>query len=454
MHEDGKMERTIGVAGAVATLVGFVIGISVFLLPGELAGVAGPAVILSYGLASIMAMFSCFVGAQVGVIFPVSGASFVSMARLISPFFGFMALWLTLCAVAIAVALVGYGFADYFELLVPGLDRTSVAVAVILFFAGLNLMGAEMTVGGQGVLVALFMTVLVVLCGAGIGKVDWNLLRPFVPNGYSSVFNAAIPAFFSYAGFLMIIELGGEVTRPSRTIPRALLISFVVVLLTYSSVSLIVVGTVPWQQLGGMSAPVGEVAARILPPWTANIITLTILAAAGTSINAILFGYSRDVLAMARAGLFPSEMARISEKRGAPVYGVIVLTVLSLIAVLFSASITEYATVIVLSIMAVQILLGWVALRIPRRLESRYRNAEFKLGRFGLPFFSIGMMLFSALFIYIGMTASPGAGMFAGVILFIGVVYYQLRRRFLASRSISVEALVAEEVSRMDGGHE
>ena len=89
-----EMRRSVGVAGVVVTLVGFVIGVSIFILPGALAATAGPAVVLSYFVAGLIALFSCVVAAQIGAVLPTSGASFVATSRLLSPFLGFATIWL------------------------------------------------------------------------------------------------------------------------------------------------------------------------------------------------------------------------------------------------------------------------------------------------------------------------------------------------------------------------
>ena len=139
------------------------------------------------------------------------------------------------------------------------------------------------------------MCALIAFCVSALVQMDVALVRPFVPNGLGPVFAAAIPAYFSFAGFAMLIELGGEIRRPQQSIPRALFISFGIVLAIYAAVSLAIVGVVPWRELGDTAAPVGRAAALVLPGWAAQFVTLSALAAAATSVNALFLGYSRDI---------------------------------------------------------------------------------------------------------------------------------------------------------------
>jgi APA family basic amino acid/polyamine antiporter len=398
---EAQVKRTVGVAGVVVTLVGFVIGVSIFILPGALAATAGPGVVVSYGIAGLMALFSCFVAAQIGAVFPTSGASFIAVSRLLSPFWGFATVWFIIGGVSVAIALVANGFADYALLLLPGLNRVMTAVVIVAALAGLNLLGVKGTVIGQGLMVAVFMIALGVFCTAGLIALDVDLLVPFMPNGVGPVLAAAVPAFFSFAGFMVVIEIGGEVKNPGRTMPIALAVSFSMVLLAYTAVSLSVVGVIPWQELEGVGAPVGEAAARILPGWMTSGINLAVLAAAASSINVLLLGYSRDVLALARVKALPEVFARISRKHGEPVNGVLLIAAISLAAVAVGGSIAQLATVVVIALLTLQAALGVAALLIPRRLPELYQEAGFRLGPITLPFFSIGLVVLSAGFLFI-----------------------------------------------------
>ena len=190
------MERTIGLWGAVVTLVGFVIGVSVFLLPGELAASAGPGVIISYGIASIMALFSCVIAAQVGAIFPISGASFVYTTKMTAPFFGFLMVWLIISGVSMAIALVAHGFAAYFDFIIPGLNKTLVAIAIVLVFGVINLFGASASVRAQSLMVVLFMTVLIVFSIVGGGKDQWRISHTLCPEWLRGSFTGCCARIF------------------------------------------------------------------------------------------------------------------------------------------------------------------------------------------------------------------------------------------------------------------
>lgn len=431
-------DRPVGLWGAVVTLIGLVVGASIFILPGTLAASTGPAVLISYLLAAGLGLFACLVAASLGRLFPVSGASFIVNSRMLSPFFGFLGAWFMLAGAAVATAFLAYGFADYVALLWPGgINRTSTALMLVLGFGGLNLLGARTAVIGQGVMVVLFMLALLVFCVAGLAKINPDQLTPFTPNGMSPVISAAIPAFFSFTGFMLIIELGGEIKQPHKTIGQSLLISFITVLLIYAAVSLTLVGIVPWQQFADIAAPVGYVARMVLPDWAASLIALTAMAAAATSVNGILLTYSRDIHALATAGLFPTVLARQSDRYGDPSNAVSLMTLMAAACVLASGAVLQYAALLVLAVLSLQVLLGLALLRCymqPRRLLHVGSPHDTPLIWL---ISSLGLIAGSLALIVIAAYDNPKTSLVAGGWLLAGASWFILRRRHLRRSGIA-----------------
>lgn len=442
------LPRRVGTPGATVLLVGFVIGISIFILPGTLAGTAGPAVIVSYLLASLMAVFSCIVAAQIGAAFPVSGASFVAVSRLLSPLWGFVVVWVIIGAGAVAVALLAYGFADYAGSLWPAFDRRPGAMLLVAVLGVLNLAGIRETVAAQWLLVALFMIALAAFCVFGLANLEPSNLLPFMPEGLSPVIAATVPAFFSYTGFMVIIEIGGEIRDPQRNIPRALAASFVIVTVTYLLVTLALVGLVPWRELGGMTAPVSSAASRAMPGPLATGITVTALAAAASSVNILLLGYSRDLFALARSRVLPAFFAKVSGERRQPARCVLLFIGAALLAMTAGGRVTDFATLTVAGLMVLQIAIAVAALRLPGAHGTRYGELRFRLSAPLLRFFAGGLILVSLVFLVIVSLNTPALAVAAAAYLAAGVLYYAARLRQLRRRGIDLARSFADEAAR------
>lgn len=428
MNSDA-LPRTIGLPGMVFTLVGVVVGAGIFILPGQLAATAGPSIWIAYLLAAIPAFFVCFLYAEIGNVFPVSGASYVAVTRVISPFAGFMVVWTIVAGTAAGAGLVAYGFADYLAYFLPALDRQLVALSTIMGFTVLNILGAKMSVTAQGVMVVVVLLILLLFCFGGLVHRDATLMTPAFPHGAAAVAQAAVPAYFSFLGFAFIAELAGEVQRPARTIPLALLLSFGCVLFFYLFVSWVLPGLISWTELGSTVGPVATASALFLPEWGAAAVAGGTLLAVATTINGGLLAISRAVYVLAHNGLLPPLFGRIHPRLHTPAWAIFSLGSLWCVGVLAGTTITQYAIIGVLGTMIVKSLVALVVLRAPRTVPSQFEQSPFTLGpRVRVLACSI-VLVYAVAFIGWGVASNPkGAAAFM-VVLLLGALYYGSRMR-------------------------
>lgn len=441
--------RSIGLLGASVAIIGFVVGASIFILPGALGATAGPAVVLSYAIAGLLAVFSCGVAAQLGCAFPVNGGSVVVTGTLTTPMVAFIVVWLILGGVVISIALMALGFADYFCFIWPALNRTAVAIAMVLALGAVNLLNIKSTLIGQGLLVAVSKLVLVVFCAAGILRMDFGNLVPFAPNGMGPVIAAAVPAFFSFSGFLVLLELGGEIKNPARNIPASIAISFIVVLIIYCLVSLVIVGNIPWTELSRVSAPASEVAQRIMPAGAALAIAVAAAAGAASTVNVLLLSYSRDIMVLGRLGVLPSTVSFVSSASGAPVYCIALLCGLSIALILAGATLVQYASVAVIGILLVQIVLAMAMLRLPSRRPDIYSASPFKLNRPTQLIFGLGLAALSLAMIVFSVWETPWTAFAALGYAAIGRGLYLWRRRMLRASGLDIDDLMRAELEHL-----
>ncbi len=443
-----RLQRKIGLGGAVFLLVGHIVGASIFILPGQLAGVAGPAVFLAYLIAGIPAIINCMIAAQVGSILPVSAADYVFTSVVLHPFIGFLKVWAGMLGLIVGVPILAYGFADYMAFFLPDVDRIVIAVGIVLALLIINLMGLRISVRTQMTMVCVFVASLLVFGIGGLFFVDWSLLTPMVPNGAGSVFSAAVPAFYSYSGFLVIVVIGEEIKDPSRTIPQTLIITFIVVAVIYTLITLVLPGLVPWQQLGSMVAPMSLASKKFLPDWFATLMTLSALLAAATSINTVLLTTSRSFFALARSKIYPQILSRVGKRTGEPGAATLLVVVLALFGIALQGEIIQYASVTVIGAMIYGMVWSIALIRLPVKLPEHYANARFKLKIRTIWFIAIAKMIISAGFLYVGILDNLGPTAIYMGLLLLGGVYYLLRREYLQRRNISLEELLRQETEQ------
>ena len=147
-----RLQRKIGLSGAIFLLIGNVIGASIFILPGSLAGIAGPAVFIAYLIALIPAFFNTLVAAQVGGILPVSAADYVFTSTVLHPMLGFLKVWAAMIGALVGGPILAYGFADYFSYFAPEANRVFVASTAVIIMMVINFLGIRSSVKLQMVL--------------------------------------------------------------------------------------------------------------------------------------------------------------------------------------------------------------------------------------------------------------------------------------------------------------
>lgn len=443
-----RLERKVGLGGAIFLLVGHIVGASIFILPGELAGVAGPAVAIAYLIASVPAIINCLIAAQVGSILPVSAADYVFTSVTLHPFLGFLKVWSSTLSLIVGVPILAFGFADYMAYFLPTADRLVIALAVVVALAAINLFGLRTSVRTQTGMVCLFVTALLVFGVGGLFYVDWSLLTPVMPNGPLSVWQAAVPAYYSYTGFLAIVMVAEEIKEPSRTIPLALLTTFFIVALIYTLTTVVLPGLIPWRQLGAIVAPMATAARIFLPDWFAVLITISALLAAATSINTLILTTSRSFFALARSRVYPEALGRISPRTAEPWVATLAVVLLSLIGIAAQGEIVQYASLTVIGVMLYGIVWSVALTRLPSRLPQHYAAARFRLSVPTIWAVACIKIAVSLVFLYLGIVGNPVPALAYFTLVLVGAVYYVLRRRHLARVGVDLEALLRRETQQ------
>ena len=444
---DARLERKVGLGGAVFLLVGLIIGASIFILPAELAAAAGPAVVFAYFIAGGLAIVNCLIAAQVGTILPVSAGDYVFTSIVLHPLIGFLKVWAGMIGLAVGVPILAFGFADYLRFFLPEWDRLSIAIGITLALLALNLLGLRTSVRTQMIMVSIFVSSLLAFGVGGIFYIDPANLTPMVPNGLDSVLSAAVPAFYSYSGFLTVVVVGEEIRNPGRNIPLALLLTFVVVAVIYTLVTIVLPGLVPWQELGAIVAPMSYASTLFLPEWFAVAITISALLAAATSINVAVLAMSRSFFALARSRIYPRVLSRVSKRTREPNAAMIFVVLWVLVGIAAQGTAVQYASVTVIGVMIYGIIWAVALLRLPAAMPEHYAKAAFKLNGNALRTVAAIKIVVSVTFLYIGVRDNLLPGLFYIGLLALGVVYYHLRQRHLARVGISLRDLLRHEAT-------
>jgi amino acid transporter len=143
-------------------------------------------------------------------------------------------------------------------------------------------------------------------------------------------------AMYDFLGYYDICYIGGEVRNPERTIPRAVIISVILVALIYSVMNLSIIGVVPWREAMASPYIVAEFMERIYGDWAGSVVTMMILWTSVGSVFALILGYSRIPYAAALDGYFFSVFGRLHPKGHFPYVSLLVIGGMSIVASLLT----------------------------------------------------------------------------------------------------------------------
>ena len=335
----GPLRREVGVFGATMMGIGSMVGTGVFVSIGIAAGVAGPAVLLAIALAAIVATCNALSSAQLAASMPVSGGTYEYGYAYLTPWLGFTAGWMFLCAKTASAATAALGFAGYLlqmigqeSLVVP------VAVAAIVALTGIVVMGIRRSNRANIAIVSITLFALGFFVLAGLpqlwskGEEPWHpfFLTSDGQSPWPGLLEATALMFVAFTGYARIATLAEEMRDPERTIPSAIIATLVVSALLYISVAAVAIAAIGPQSLAEAVrtdvAPLVAAARTFDLPATHTIVTIgAITAMLGVALNLIL-GLSRVVLAMGRRADMPGVFANV-DASGSPNLAVIAVGV-------------------------------------------------------------------------------------------------------------------------------
>lgn len=417
-----ELRRVVGLPGAVLMGLGSIVGTGIFVSIGIAAGIAGPAVMPALVLAALVASFNGLSSAQLAASHPVSGSTYEYGYRFLNPTLGFLAGWLFLCAKSASAATAALGLSGYVLSafgVASSLARVGLGLAVVALLTAVVAGGMRRSNRVNAVIVAVTLAGLGIFVLAGLPSALREGARHFTPflkpgAGWGEVLHAAALMFVAYTGYGRIATLGEEVRDPSRTIPRAILVSLAAVLALYLAVAGTALGAAGSAALSGATraaaAPLEAIAEGFGFPAVSEAVALAaITAMAGVLLN-LLLGISRVMLAMARRGDFPGRLGKI-DAQGSPRAAVLVTG--GLIACLvMTGSIRTTWSFSAFTVLAYYALTNLAALRLPEQAR-RYPRIIPILGLISC----LGLAFWVEPAIWMGGTALLLAGL-AGRILF------------------------------------
>src|SRR5690242_11264419 len=267
-----ELKRSVSAVQLTAMGIGAIIGTGIFVVIGKGAGVAGPAVILSFVLAAVACAFSALSYAELASSIPVSGSaytySYATMGELVAWIIG----WDLILEYGVSVAGVAVGWGGNVNAFLDSAFGWSMpdaiskspsdggvfnlpAVFIVLAITLLLVRGVRESAGANLIMVGLKLVVLTFFIIVALVNFSSKNLHPFMPHGFHSVTAAAAIIFFAYIGFDAVSTGSEEARNPAKDLPFAVIGSLLVCTLFYVLTAVGALGIASPDQMKNSDAP-------------------------------------------------------------------------------------------------------------------------------------------------------------------------------------------------------
>jgi len=364
-----ELERGLGLAGATTLNMIDMIGVGPFItLPLIVSAAGGPQAMLGWIAGAVLALCDGLVWAELGAAMPEAGGSYQYLKEIYGPrtlgrLLSFLFIWQLSFSAPLSVASGCIGLSHYAGYLSPALERTLAEHTFRLGFPALGALEARVLVT-PATFVAIATCACVVfllyrritaigklaelLWAVVIGAVLWVIIaglshfhsaRAFdfppgafqlSPAFFTGLGAAMLIATYDYWGYYNVCFIGSEVKDPGRTIPRAIIISILVIAALYLVMNISVLGVVPWREMMALSNDqnnyvISVFMQRIYGNWAGRLAATLIMWTAFASVFSLLLGYSRVPYAAAVDGNYFRAFARVHPRHRFPTVSLLAL---------------------------------------------------------------------------------------------------------------------------------
>jgi AAT family amino acid transporter len=334
LDQEAGLHRNLTSRQLSMIAIGGAIGTGLFLGSAISVQLAGPGVIFSFMAAGAIALCLIWALGEMTVAHPVAGSFGVYAEMYVHPWAGFAmrySYWLAqVIATGSEVLAASIYCQHWFPNVPPWMWIATFSMALVYVnarsvasFGQFEYWFAMIKVLTITVFLVLGMALILGIGFPRIGTVNYTSHGGFLPNGWGGVVLGVAMAIFSFLGVEIVAVTSGEAKDPTTALPKALRWTLGRMGLFYVGGLLIVVGIVPWNEVGLGESPFVRVFETVGILRAAGVMNFVVLTAALSSVNCNLYLMSRMLFSLSRGGYAPAALGRLT-RRGTPVAALLV----------------------------------------------------------------------------------------------------------------------------------
>ena len=356
------LPRVLGASQATAIVVGTIIGSGIFLVPREMMQDVGSSalVYLAWIVGGLLSLFGAMTYAELGAMLPYAGGEYVYLRGAYgdTPAFLYMWTWFAVAKPAsIAAVTVGLartlGFFPAFHWLasqagpMPLLWSQLFAIGVTWFITGLNYLGIKKAADFQLVFTTLKVILILIVAGlcfaSAIGAfANFTTTLPHAVGGIGGFMAALIATLWAYDGWNDLTMVAGEVRRPERSLPIALIGGLFIVGFLFMATNAAIQYILPASQIAVSERPAVTALTVVAGPAGAGFVAAAMALSIFVTLNGTIMSGARIPFAAARDRLFFRQLAHIHPRFQSPSTSLVIQGLLSTVLLLFLSRFQQF----------------------------------------------------------------------------------------------------------------
>ena len=396
-----QLARRLDLKDLILLGIGAIVGTGIFTITGiGAANYAGPALIISIFISAFCILLSALFMSEFASRIPATGGVYSYIYATFGEYPAWMAGWFMMVGFLTAISGVASGWGSYVKGFLTSLGISLpqaisgpfnpaagtyidlLPVLLLVAVTGVVLLNSKAALRFNNILVILKFSALAVFILVGIFHINPSNWTPFAPYGWgqvlggkSGIIAGASLMFFAFLGYETLSMAVDEAIEPEKKVPRAILLTLLLVTGLYATVTLILTGLVSYTRLDVSDAvafALREVGAQGAATYISFVAILTLV----TVCIAMTFGLSRMIYSISRDGLLPRSFRQVSEKSQVPSNATMVVGIFAaLFAGVFSLEVLASLVNIVTMAYLIMLAVGLLKLRHDRGLPGA---GEFK----------------------------------------------------------------------------
>lgn len=417
--------------------VGSCIGAGIFVTPYEIVKAVPHhgLVLLIWILGGIIALTGALTFAELGGMFPKAGGVYVFLKEAYGDLAGFLYGWVILLVVNTgSLAALGIAFAEYMTFFVDlsQLSKTILAVTVVGGLTLINAFGVHVSQWVANIFTGLKLAAMLAIVAVGLvyydpQAINFSLLSADVPsNLFSALLLGLIGVLWSFGGWHHASYLAGETIDAPRNVPRAMVMGTLIVTTIYVLINLAYMLLLPIPAIAATTRVAGDAVATVIP-FGGQLVAIAIAISIFGTISIYTATAPRIYFAMAKDGIFFSQLAKIHPRFHTPVNAMLTQAVWAILLLIFWGTFENLIAYVTFMDIAFMTLAGASIFLFRKRLP----NLERPYRAVGYPIIPLIFIVISGTFVVSTLIQRPSQAV-AGLVfggLGIGVYYWLSHNR-------------------------